>query len=311
MGIARLIIQCFSKANNRKRNSPAPSSKTHHLRLITVAGSHFCEKARWGLDLLEDDLKSPFYYTEDGHAPPFVSFETLPASNNVASASPMLVDDDSNSDSYIVKSDAILRKYCSFLYPPSIRDQVEALEDDLGMRVGSTVRCIVYHHLLRPEYSTVVCDVMARGIPTIESTLFQVLFDRGISDAMRKFMKINSDTCEASIATLRTTFAELSTTLEDGAEYLCDDDKNGVNGATTTTSHGFTAADLSLAALSAPLLQPDGYCRTFGVDSTRLPPELVALQNELRNTAAGRHVFRMYEQHRPLVEGAVVLKNVL
>jgi len=75
LGVARVIVGLFSCTSER---DPPSQHKTEHLRLITIAQSHFCEKARWALDLLENDPDFPIYYTEDGHPPAFVAFETLP-----------------------------------------------------------------------------------------------------------------------------------------------------------------------------------------------------------------------------------------
>lgn len=90
--VAGFVIKCLSTSDLKR--APPGKGKTKHLRLITSPVSHYCEKARWGLDLLEQQSGSPYYYTEDGHCPPFLAFETLPASGGKASASPMVVHPD-------------------------------------------------------------------------------------------------------------------------------------------------------------------------------------------------------------------------
>jgi glutathione S-transferase len=279
--------------------------------LITIAASHYCEKARWGLDLLElDDSQSPYYYTEDGHAPPFLAFETLPASGYKFSASPMLVYQDG---SFLVKSDCILRKHCPFLYPKQISDRVEAMEDDLGLRVGCSVRSIVYYHMLRQPYYSTLSDILSKNttVSKVEGVLLRAMMDKGVGTAMKKVVHVNRESYDASLPTLRQVFAELSETLNDGREYLCDDNDNANNDGSPLKCHGFTAADLTLAALAAPILQPECYFKTFGVPTETLPRELVDLQQELRKTKAGQHVLKMYQRHRPVatVSGAVVIKS--
>lgn len=57
--------------------------KPGHLRLITIALSPFCEKARWALDI------AGCKYTEDAHPPFFSAFSSLPASGGAVSAVPL------------------------------------------------------------------------------------------------------------------------------------------------------------------------------------------------------------------------------
>jgi glutathione S-transferase len=292
------IIKCFSKSN-LQRDPPAPQ-KTIHLRLITIAASHYCEKARWALDLLEADPESPYYYTEDGHTPPFLAFETLPASGYKYSASPMLVYPDGTVE---VKSDAILRRLCPFLYPKEVDDRVKAVEDDISVRLGSSLRCVMYHLALQKPYFDPLCDLLSKNTSRIEGVFLHAMMERGVADVMKKLIHVNQETCDASLPVLRQTFAELSERLGDGREFLCDD------GPGSGKSHGFTAADLTLAALAAPLLQPPSYYSAFEISPERLPPELQALQAELRATRAGQHALKMYEKHRPTVNGAVVVKS--
>jgi hypothetical protein len=118
---------------------------------------------------------------------------------------------------------------------------------------------------------------------------------------MRKLMDVNQETCDMSEKVLRQTFAEMSERLSDGREFLCDDG--------SAKSYGFTAADLTLAALSAPLLQPDTYFAAFDLSPDRLPPEIQALQADLLATLAGQHVLKMYAKFRPTVDGAVAIKS--
>jgi glutathione S-transferase len=294
------IIKCLSKSN-LPRDPPSPR-KTKHLRLITIAASHYCEKARWALDLLEADPESPYYYTEDGHTPATLAFETLPASGYKYSASPMVVYPDGT---FEVKSDAILRRLCSFLYPKEIEDRVKAVEEDIAVRLGTSLRCVVYHLTLQKPYYDPLCELLSKNTSRIEGILLHAMIGRGVADAMKKLIHVNQATFDASLPVLLQTFAELSERLGDGREFLCDDGPASAEGK----SYGFTAADLTLAALASPLLQPPSYYSAFDLSPERLPPELQALQAELRATRAGQHVLKMYETYRPTVNGAVVVKS--
>lgn len=285
--VARSLINTFSTVQYQ-RDAPNPS-KTKHIRLITITLSHYCEKIRWGLDLLEQDTTSPYYYTEDGHPPAFVAFFTVPASNNTCSATPMAVYGDAN----LVEgnSEKLLNKLCPFLYPDPIQEEIQKLEHDMGKRVGATLRCFVYHHLLQPAYNTAGISLAVANTSKIESILFNAMFTLGISDGMRKVMKINEDSARISRDELIEVFDELSRRLEEGGgEYLMD---------TKDTSYGFTAADLTLAALAYHLLRPPEMANFLLSKDDEYPPEVLQLSQQLQATRAGQHVLRMYQKHRP------------
>lgn len=102
MGIARGLVNLFSSSTHqRPRPEVDNATDVQHLRFITVGVSHFCEKARWALDLLQaqsleqankgENKTVYYYYTEDAHAPPFVSFASVPASGDQASQTPMVI----------------------------------------------------------------------------------------------------------------------------------------------------------------------------------------------------------------------------
>jgi hypothetical protein len=94
---------------------------------------------------------------------------------------------------------------------------------------------------------------------------------------------------EASVKELRELFAEWSGRLEDsGGEYLLD---------TKQKTYGFTAADLTFAALAYPLLRP-AELAAWLVEMEELPPEINAMTRELRATKAGQHALKIYAKHR-------------
>jgi glutathione S-transferase len=229
---------------------------------------------------------SPIYYTEDAHPPPFLSFATLPASNNKASASPMVCKADS---SVLYKSNIILQDLCPFLYPEEIQQDIISLESDLGTRLGASVRCVVYHYLLQKEYHPVCVKIITRNTSKVEAVLFEKMLPNGADKAMRNVIQVNEATSVASVLAIRQVFCDLSKRLEEnGREYLMD---------TKTKSFGFTAADLTFAALSYPLIRPMEMMDFFS-DDAELPPELVLLGNELRATTAGQHALKIYKRHR-------------
>ena len=130
LGVIRIFYNMFSTV---RKLDPPSATKTIHLRLITMRASHFCEKARWALDLLDDDENSPYWYTEDTHPTGLHAFETVKASNDKASITPIVV----MGDEVFIKSNAIVQKFCPQLYPS---DKVREMEIDMGNRLGAPIR---------------------------------------------------------------------------------------------------------------------------------------------------------------------------
>jgi glutathione S-transferase len=271
---------------------PPHANKTLHLRLITVSVSHYCEKARWALDLLEADPSSPVYYTEDGHPPAFVSFHSVPASKDQAWATPMVVFPDGH---FINKSDTILKELCPALYPDNfyISNAVDEFEQYMGQRLGVAIRLYAYHCFLDPphEYYEALTHMVCLYSSKIEKTLFKAMLDRGIDKGIRRILKITDESAKVCKETIRQVFREVSDRLEtSGGDYLMD---------TRATKYGFTAADLTFCALVYLYIQPPAMSN-LSIEDNALPAELLEFCNELRETRAGQYVLRVYDMHRPV-----------
>lgn len=290
--VAKFLVDTFAyNGKNPPRRDPPSASKTQHLRLITIKVSHYCEKVRWGLDLLESDNNdSPIYYTEDAHPPAMHAFATIAASQDQCSITPMVI----NTEDGVcyAKSDVILRKFCPFLYPTDIAQEVRDMEDDLGARLGATIRAYAYEYMLMPENHEALVGICANDTTKIERVLFDKMLDKGISKGMRKAMGISAESAARSKTAIRQVFAELSTRLENnGGQFLLDE-------SSRNKSYGFTAADLTFAALASPLLRPPELAANFSCSDDQLPKNLFEFANELKATTAGKHVLKMYAQYR-------------
>ena len=293
LAVAKTIVGLFSKVEPRnKTQAGLPSSKSHHGRFITIGPSHYCEKARWGLDYLENDATTDFWYSEDSHAPAFASFFTVPAAKDKASQTPMLIFNNNGVDGQeemIHGSEEILRKLCPFLYPTAIDKEVAVMEKELGQRLGVSARLYAYHNLLHSDYYPALCHVCTGQISKVEAVLFEKMLPHGLAVGIRKAMDIHADNAVIAQDALVQVFASVSKRLvENGGKYIMD---------SPSTSYGFTAVDMTFAALASPLIRPPELA-AFQCDDSMLPPGVVAFCQELKDTVAGQHVLRMYAEHR-------------
>ncbi|HWI73445.1 MAG TPA: glutathione S-transferase family protein [Baekduia sp.] len=238
--------------------------------LITIPISHYCEKARWALD------RAGIAYEERRH---------LPALHRVAVkrhggrlTAPVLVCRDAG----------VLAESCDIIVYADERGarivcddpEARALADDYDERLGPATRLWVYHRMLhRPDLAG---TPMTDGLPAWERGAWRV-GHRAIGFAVSKVLAINDDTAVEAEQTFRAIYADVDDRLADGRPYLAGD--------------AFSIADLTFAALSAPLIAPPQYgVRLPEID--QLPPGMADIVREHRATRAGRHSLKMFATER-------------
>ncbi|KAB2898840.1 MAG: glutathione S-transferase family protein [Kofleriaceae bacterium] len=238
-------------------------------RLITIAFSHYCEKARWALDRADID------YVEDAHLPLFSYLPLVRA--GAKRTAPALVTDDGT---VLVDSTDILR-WCDAhgraepLFPPG-DDEVVALKEEFDRHLGPATRRLGYFYLLKDKRATL--DVLAKHGPRWERVLGKA--SRPLAAALlRRGLRIDPAGAERSRAVIDRTFSEIGERLRDGRKYLCGD--------------RLTAADLTFAALAAPVLLPDQYSEYLPREEL-VPPAFREVADAYRATPAGEYGLRMY-----------------
>lgn len=322
LGLARVLVATFA-AFEGKREPPTPR-KTVHVRLITIKSSHFCEKARWGLDLVENDETSPIYYTEDPHPPGFHAFASVYASNDQSSSTPcILIYTDSNIDTddnpeFVGGSSTIQRRILPQLYPNDIADDVRSMEDYLDETLGPAVRCFLHYYNFMPQNESACARTVSCDTTIIEEWLFSLLFPVGMKEIIRESLDVsetNAIECKQKIIEV---FDKISGQLaRNHGKYIMD---------TPSHSNGFTAVDLTFAALSGLLLGPPELSlflfpepnnseqiviTPHSSGDQKLPSSILSFRDSLRNTFAGQHGLRMYRDHRlPSNESLVRIKGV-
>jgi len=270
--VAKSLYDTFQ--TTQYTNTPPHPNKTKHVQLITIGPSHFCEKVRWGLDLLENDVNSNVYYTEDAHPPLFHAFATIEASGGKASMTPMIVSD----NDFLVDSTAILKQLCPFLYRMEDQDQslnkeIESLETYLNQEIGASIRNLIYYeYFTNPKYHPYLIQTLSSQTSIIESLLFSKMFHipkYGIMQNMTRSLQINERNAEISQESILKAFHLISNRLDGGKEYVVGD--------------RFTAVDLTFASLAGILLLPKEKGR-LNFEEGHLTPRLMLLRKELLGT---------------------------
>ncbi|MEZ4448208.1 MAG: glutathione S-transferase family protein [Nannocystaceae bacterium] len=242
-------------------------------RLVTISFSHYCEKARWGLD------RAGVAFVEDGHLP---FFHVIPAARVGGRTVPILVTD----DGVVPDSTDILRWADARapadrrLYPEGHGEAALALEEGFDRDLGPHTRRWAYGFLLRqPRLIREICQV---GAPAWERRTLPMVFPVARA-VMRRVMKIDPPGVERSQGKIDRVFEQVEGLLADGRRYLVGD--------------RFTAADLTFAALAAPVVYPPEYTIPFP-PRDRFPAAIQATIEGWRSRPAGAFALRLFAEER-------------
>lgn len=250
-------------------------ANTEVVRLITIPISHYCEKVRWALDL----LKIP--YIEERHVP---AFHLLATRKHGGSSVPVLV---AKSGNFTDSTDILhyldtLSPESQRLYPTNaeLRREVEELEKLFDARLGADIRNWAYFYRSgdRKTMRTAWCI----GTPLFERIGFEIAFPF-MSSKVRQLYSITADSAAAALQGIQEIFEIVNQRLAGGKTYLVGDT--------------ISAADITFAALAAPVLLPSEHPVSLA-KIAELPIKMAAVIKELQSTAAGVFALRLYREQR-------------
>jgi glutathione S-transferase len=248
---------------------PIPQPLTQPMTLITIPISHYCEKVRWALDLLE----LPF--VEQARMPPFHRSTTK---RHGGGSVPLLV----TPDGPIPDSDGIFRyldRRCpGRLYPVPLDAAALKLDAQFSDVLGVHVRRWGYSYILSREHLRLPWTYQ---VPLWQRLLFPLIYPK-LEPRVRTMMKVTATSAAESLPHVMAVFAAVELALVDGRRYLTGDRISGL--------------DIAFAALAAPILAPPEH--HIPAPLAALPPPMQAEIAAARATLAGQFGLRLYREHR-------------
>jgi glutathione S-transferase len=245
--------------------------------LVTIPISHFCEKARWALDRAGVD------YAEKRH----IQLVHLAAAKRAGGGRtvPVL----RTAEGVYAESAAILAYADEHtpaerrLYPgdPADRAEVVALERRFDTGLGPEGRRWLYDQVFTDARRYAPWNLT--GVPGWQRRIFPFVLAPA-KLVIRRYLKVNPPSVREAIVRVDKEFDAVAARLSDGRRYLVGD--------------RFSAADLTFAALAAPLVAPPVY-------GTPLP-QPADMHGEMRTAVlrwrahpAGAFALRMFAEERP------------
>jgi glutathione S-transferase len=246
------------------------------LRLVTLPISHYCEKARWALE------RAGISYCEERHVQGVHQIAARRAGGG--RTVPVLVTpegaigDSAEILAWVDRRTAPEQR----LFPsePGARDQVERLCRRLDEDFGPQGRRLMYVHMLARR--KLALRFNNAGVPRWEDRAIRYGWPLA-SGYVGRALGIRPGIEVEDEAAVWRELDHVASLRADGRPYLCGE--------------RFGAADLTFAALSAPVIVPPLYGTPLPQPDV-LPPALATLVERARAHPAGQYALALFAEHR-------------
>ncbi|MDF1666551.1 MAG: glutathione S-transferase family protein [Planctomycetota bacterium] len=244
-------------------------------KLISIPLSHYCEKVRWGMDL------KGIEFTESPYLPVFQRIASKRVGGQ-GTVPVLLTGDKVLSDSTDILHFLDTVKESPRLYPTNEaeRKDVEAMEELFNSKLGPATRRVFYYYALPDK--KLLMKILKPMSPPKQHFVFGVSFFV-LSRLMRKALNINIKGLMRSKERLSMTFDEVEKRLTDGRPFLCGD--------------SLSAADITFAALGAPMVLPKNYHIPMP-ELSELHPDLADEIRRYQERPGGQFIFKLYNEQR-------------
>jgi glutathione S-transferase len=162
-----------------------------------------------------------------------------------------------------------------------LRTRVEADWDRFNGELAAHTAVVAYYHLL--PHRDIMIEPFSRGVPPREAAVVESRYPL-LRRLFTLLLRLSPGKAADALARIRMTFERTDARLADGRPYM--------------TGDALTLSDLSLATAAAPLLLPEGYGSPIP-PLERMPAEMRAIVDEMRQHATARFVERIYAIRRP------------
>jgi glutathione S-transferase len=246
------------------------------LRLVTIPISHYCEKVRWALE------RAGIPYREEPHVQ---GVHRLAARRAGGGATvPVLVTPAGaiadSADILAWVDGRIAPEQRLFPAEPDQLREVRALCARLDSVLGPAGRRLIYVHMLAQR--ELMLDFNNQGVPRWEDRALRWGWPVAVGFVSRA-LEIRPGVEVQDEAVVWRELDSVAERLADGRPYLCGD--------------RFGAADLTFAALCAPVILPSDYGVVLPQPEV-VAPATAALVERAREHPAGRHALRMIAEER-------------
>jgi len=248
----------------------------YHPRMISVPVSPYCELARWVLD------RQGVSYVEECHTPLFSGMATRKYGGSVVpvvdTGEMALLDARAVVDYYEARAPQNLKLYpCDAAVEADARQLFDFLVDIFGV----AARAWACAHMLSER--GLIMPLCVEGAPWWER-LGASIFYPWMAARLRRTLGLQSNTISEQQPVIEAALSRIEKRLADGRPFLM--------------GNAFTAPDLALAALAAPILLPPQYGGPKP-PFDRLPAAMRSTIEGWRKRPAGQFVLRLYAENRP------------